>query len=80
MAIPTPGATPRQFLEDLFKAALAAADPRFAGPEAGALRRQADTAGVAVHDDIAAAAVYLASDEAAMVTGVALEVDGGRCI
>ncbi|MGI9382709.1 MAG: glucose 1-dehydrogenase [Methyloligellaceae bacterium] len=31
-------------------------------------------------DDIAAAAVYLASDEAAMVTGVALEVDGGRCI
>ncbi len=30
--------------------------------------------------DIAAAAVFLASDEAAMITGVALEVDGGRCI
>lgn len=31
-------------------------------------------------DDVAAAAVYLASDEAAFITGVALEVDGGRCI
>jgi 3-oxoacyl-[acyl-carrier protein] reductase len=31
-------------------------------------------------DDIAAAALFLASDEAGMVTGVALEVDGGRCI
>jgi len=30
--------------------------------------------------DIAAAAVFLASDEAAMITGVCLEVDGGRCI
>jgi len=30
--------------------------------------------------DIAAAACYLCSDEASMVTGVALEVDGGRCI
>lgn len=30
--------------------------------------------------DVAAAAVYLASDEAAFLTGVALEVDGGRCI
>ena len=30
--------------------------------------------------DIANAALYLCSDEAAMVTGVALEVDGGRCI
>ena len=30
--------------------------------------------------DIAAAALYLASDEAAFITGVALEVDGGRCI
>lgn len=31
-------------------------------------------------EDMAAAAVYLCSDEASMVTGVALEVDGGRCI
>jgi len=31
-------------------------------------------------DDIAAACLYLASDEAAFVTGVALEVDGGRCV
>ena len=31
-------------------------------------------------DDIASAAVYLASDEAAFITGVVLEVDGGRCV
>jgi len=31
-------------------------------------------------DDIASACVYLASDEAAFITGVALEVDGGRCV
>ncbi len=31
-------------------------------------------------DDMGNAALYLCSDEAAMVTGVALEVDGGRCI
>jgi 3-oxoacyl-[acyl-carrier protein] reductase len=31
-------------------------------------------------DDIAAAALFLCSDEASMVTGVALEVDGGRCL
>ena len=30
--------------------------------------------------DIANAALYLASDEASMITGVILEVDGGRCI
>jgi 3-oxoacyl-[acyl-carrier protein] reductase len=30
--------------------------------------------------DIAAASVFLSSDEASMITGVALEVDGGRCI
>jgi 3-oxoacyl-[acyl-carrier protein] reductase len=30
--------------------------------------------------DIANAALYLVSDEAAMVTGAVLEVDGGRCI
>jgi 3-oxoacyl-[acyl-carrier protein] reductase len=31
-------------------------------------------------EDLASAALFLCSDEAAMVTGVALEVDGGRCI
>jgi 3-oxoacyl-[acyl-carrier protein] reductase len=30
--------------------------------------------------DVADAALYLASDEGAFITGVALEVDGGRCI
>jgi 3-oxoacyl-[acyl-carrier protein] reductase len=30
--------------------------------------------------DIAAAALYLASDEAEFITGVCLEVDGGRCV
>ncbi|MHA7875995.1 glucose 1-dehydrogenase [Roseivivax sp.] len=30
--------------------------------------------------DLANAALFLASDEAAMITGTALEVDGGRCI
>jgi len=30
--------------------------------------------------DIAAAAVFLCSDEASLITGVALEVDGGRCL
>ncbi len=31
-------------------------------------------------EDLANAALYLASDEASFITGVALEVDGGRCI
>ncbi len=31
-------------------------------------------------EDIAAAAVFLCSEEASMVTGVAMEVDGGRCL
>jgi len=30
--------------------------------------------------DIARAALYLASDEAEFITGVVLEVDGGRCV
>ncbi|HUO11593.1 MAG TPA: glucose 1-dehydrogenase [Caulobacteraceae bacterium] len=30
--------------------------------------------------DIASAALFLCSDEASMITGVALEVDGGRCL
>lgn len=31
-------------------------------------------------EDIAGAAAFLCSDDASMITGVALEVDGGRCI
>lgn len=31
-------------------------------------------------EDMANAACYLCSDEASMITGVAMEVDGGRCI
>lgn len=31
-------------------------------------------------DDIGAAAAFLCSDDAALVTGVAMEVDGGRCL
>ncbi len=31
-------------------------------------------------EDMANAALFLASDEANFITGVALEVDGGRCI
>lgn len=31
-------------------------------------------------EDMAAAALFLCSDEASMITGVAMEVDGGRCI
>ncbi len=31
-------------------------------------------------EDIANAALYLASDEASMITGVCMEVDGGRCV
>jgi len=31
-------------------------------------------------EDLAAAATFLCSDEAGMITGAALEVDGGRCI
>jgi 3-oxoacyl-[acyl-carrier protein] reductase len=31
-------------------------------------------------EDMANAALYLCSDEASMITGVAMEVDGGRCI
>ena len=30
--------------------------------------------------DVANAALYLASDEADFITGLCLEVDGGRCV
>jgi 3-oxoacyl-[acyl-carrier protein] reductase len=35
---------------------------------------------LSVPGDMASAALWLASDEAAFITGVALEVDGGRCV
>jgi 3-oxoacyl-[acyl-carrier protein] reductase len=31
-------------------------------------------------EDLANAALFLCSDEAGLITGVGLEVDGGRCI
>ncbi len=31
-------------------------------------------------EDVAGAAVYLASDDATFITGLAMEIDGGRCI
>ena len=31
-------------------------------------------------EDVANAVLFLASDDAALITGVCLEVDGGRCI
>ena len=31
-------------------------------------------------EDIARAALFLASDDAAFITGITMEVDGGRCI
>ena len=31
-------------------------------------------------EDLAGAALFLASDEAAMITGSVVRVDGGRCI
>ena len=31
-------------------------------------------------EDLANAALYLCSDEASLVTGVCMEIDGGRCI
>lgn len=51
-------------------------------PEANrnALRATIPMNRLAVPADIAAAALYFASDDAAFVTGVTMEVDGGRCV
>jgi NAD(P)-dependent dehydrogenase (short-subunit alcohol dehydrogenase family) len=48
----------------------------------GADHRQGDRAAgrFSTPQDIGAAALFLASDEANLLTGVVLEVDGGRCI
>jgi 3-oxoacyl-[acyl-carrier protein] reductase len=56
--------------------------PEFAGDDLS-VEQMADTiplGRLAAPDDIASAAVFLASDDAAMITGTALEVDGGRDI
>jgi 3-oxoacyl-[acyl-carrier protein] reductase len=56
--------------------------PRFAGGDLS-VDGMADTiplGRLAEPGDIASAAAFLASDEAAMITGTALEVDGGRDI
>ncbi len=45
-----------------------------------AFRKSIPLGRLSTPDDIALAAVYLCSDEASLITGVALEVDGGRCI
>ena len=52
-------------------------DPRKAYDEMAATQA---VGRMATPDEIAAAAVYLASDEAAFVTGTALEVDGGFAV
>jgi 3-oxoacyl-[acyl-carrier protein] reductase len=51
--------------------------------DAEALARYVDTiplGRLAEPEDIAAAVVFLASDDAAMITGTCVEIDGGRCI
>ena len=45
-----------------------------------AFRQSVPLGRLSTPEDVASAVLYLASDEAALVTGVCLEVDGGRCI
>ena len=56
--------------------------PRFSGDDLSVedMRSTIPLGRLAEPDDIARAAAFLASDEASMVTGTALEVDGGRDI
>jgi 3-oxoacyl-[acyl-carrier protein] reductase len=58
--------------------------PRFMGGDTPELRAKflatIPLGRFATPRDVADAALYLASDEGAFITGVALEVDGGRCI
>ena len=58
--------------------------PRFMGGDTPELRAKflasIPLGRFATPRDVANAALYLASDEGAFITGVALEVDGGRCI
>jgi NAD(P)-dependent dehydrogenase (short-subunit alcohol dehydrogenase family) len=50
------------------------------GPHGDALKKLIPTGRFAYPDEIAAAAVYLASDAAAMVNGADLVIDGGYTI
>jgi NAD(P)-dependent dehydrogenase (short-subunit alcohol dehydrogenase family) len=50
------------------------------GPRGDALKQQIPTGRFALPDEVAAAAVYLASDAAAMVNGADLLIDGGYTI
>ena len=52
----------------------------WSGPEGDALKALIPTGRFAYPDEIAAAAVYLASDGANMVNGLDLVVDGGYSI
>ncbi len=52
----------------------------WSGPRGDALRQQIPTGRFAEPDEIAAAALYLASDAAAMVNGTDLVIDGGYTI
>jgi 3-oxoacyl-[acyl-carrier protein] reductase len=45
-----------------------------------AFRQSVPLGRLSTPEDVANAVLYLASDEAALLTGVCLEVDGGRCI
>jgi 3-oxoacyl-[acyl-carrier protein] reductase len=45
-----------------------------------AFRQTVPLGGLSTPEDIANAVLFLASDEAALITGVCLEVDDGRCI
>jgi 3-oxoacyl-[acyl-carrier protein] reductase len=58
--------------------------PTFMGSDSPEIRRKfigsIPLGRLAQPRDIANAALFLASDEAAFITGVALEVDGGRCV
>jgi 3-oxoacyl-[acyl-carrier protein] reductase len=58
--------------------------PRFMGGDTPELRAKflasIPLGRFATPRDVADAALFLASDEAAFITGVALEIDGGRCI
>ena len=59
-------------------------DPKFAevqvGDEIPLLSSSSAASDVYKRQDMANAALFLCSDEAEMITGLCMEVDGGRCI